>query len=74
MLTSGVVLLHDNVYPYTAACIWALLEHFSWKLSEHCWRISVGFVWPPSLQPWFCSKQLSPVYLLEELVEIIALQ
>jgi hypothetical protein len=32
MLTSSVVLLHDNVCPHTAACTQALLEHFNWKL------------------------------------------
>jgi histone-lysine N-methyltransferase SETMAR len=35
MLTSGVVLLHDNVHPHTAACIRALLELFSWELFGH---------------------------------------
>jgi hypothetical protein len=42
MLISGVVLLHDSVHPHTAACTWALLEHFSWKMLEHCWSISAG--------------------------------
>jgi hypothetical protein len=31
MLTSGVVLLHDNACPHTAAHTWALLEHFNWS-------------------------------------------
>jgi hypothetical protein len=35
MLTSGVVLLHDNVRPPTAACTQALLEHFNWELFDH---------------------------------------
>jgi hypothetical protein len=35
MLTSGVVLLHDNARPHTAACTRALLEHFNWKLPDH---------------------------------------
>jgi hypothetical protein len=29
------VLLHENVHPLTAACTWALLEHFKWKLFDH---------------------------------------
>jgi hypothetical protein len=35
MLTSSVVLLHDNVRPHTAACTRALLEHFTWELFDH---------------------------------------
>jgi hypothetical protein len=35
MLTSAVVLLHDNTHLYTAACIRALLEHFNWELFDH---------------------------------------
>jgi transposase len=35
MLTSGVVLLHDNVLPHTAAHSRALLEHFNWELFDH---------------------------------------
>jgi hypothetical protein len=37
MLTSAalLMLLHDNAHPYTAACTLALLEHFSWELSDH---------------------------------------
>jgi histone-lysine N-methyltransferase SETMAR len=35
MLTSSVVLLHDNARPYTAAHTRALLEHFNWELFDH---------------------------------------
>jgi hypothetical protein len=35
MLTSGVVLLHDNAHLHTAARTRALLEHFNWELSDH---------------------------------------
>jgi histone-lysine N-methyltransferase SETMAR len=35
MLTSGVVLLHDNARPYTTACTRALLVHFNWELFDH---------------------------------------
>jgi transposase len=35
MLTSGVVLLHDNVRQHTAARTRALLEHFDWELFDH---------------------------------------
>jgi hypothetical protein len=31
ILTSGVVLLHDNALPLTAARTRALLEHFNWN-------------------------------------------
>jgi hypothetical protein len=33
--TNGVVLLHDSAHLHTAACTWALLEHFNWVLSYH---------------------------------------
>jgi transposase len=35
MLTSVVVLLHDNARPHTAARTRALLEHFDWELFDH---------------------------------------
>jgi histone-lysine N-methyltransferase SETMAR len=35
MLTSGVVLLHDNARPHAAAHTQALLEHFNWELFDH---------------------------------------
>jgi hypothetical protein len=35
MLKFGVVLLHDNALPHTAARTRALLEHFNWELSDH---------------------------------------
>jgi transposase len=35
MLTYGVMLLHENVHPHTAACTQALLDHFSWELFDH---------------------------------------
>jgi glycine cleavage system protein P-like pyridoxal-binding family len=35
MLTSGVVLLHDNTHPHTAACTHALLQQFRWDLFDH---------------------------------------
>jgi hypothetical protein len=59
MLTFGVVLLHDNVRPHTAARTGAC---------------QLGVVCPPSLQPRSCSERLPPVYLPKELVEITALQ
>jgi hypothetical protein len=34
MLTSGVVLLHDNARPHTVARTRALLEHFNWELFD----------------------------------------
>jgi hypothetical protein len=33
MLTSGAVLLHENVHLHTATCIRALLEHFSYEMT-----------------------------------------
>jgi hypothetical protein len=35
MLTSGLVLFHDNALPHTAAPTRALLEHFNWELFDH---------------------------------------
>jgi hypothetical protein len=35
MLTSGVVLLHENACPHTAAHAQAPLEHFNSGLFEH---------------------------------------
>jgi transposase len=44
MLTSGMVLLHENARPHTAARTRELLEDFSWELFDH----------PP------CSPDLAP--------------
>jgi hypothetical protein len=35
MLTSSVVVLHDNVHPHTTAHTQALLKHFNWELFDH---------------------------------------
>jgi hypothetical protein len=35
MLTYGVVVLHDNARPHTAAPTLSLLEHFNWELFDH---------------------------------------
>jgi hypothetical protein len=35
MLTSGVVRVHDNAGPCTAAHILAMLEYSSWELFDH---------------------------------------
>jgi hypothetical protein len=35
MLTSCVVLLHDNAPPHRAPCTHTLLEHFNWELYDH---------------------------------------
>jgi hypothetical protein len=35
MLTKGVVLLHDNAHPHTAACTNALIKLFNWEISDH---------------------------------------
>jgi hypothetical protein len=37
MLTSGVVLIHDNARLRTVACTLALLMHFNWELFDHCY-------------------------------------
>jgi hypothetical protein len=34
MLTYGIVLLHDDLCPQTAAFTRALLEHFNWELFD----------------------------------------
>jgi histone-lysine N-methyltransferase SETMAR len=35
MLTSGVVLLHENARPHSAARTRALLQQFNWELFVH---------------------------------------
>jgi histone-lysine N-methyltransferase SETMAR len=35
MLISGVVVLHDNTRPHTAARTRALLQYFNWELFDH---------------------------------------
>jgi transposase len=35
MLTSDVVLLHDDAHTHTATRTWALLENFNWELFDH---------------------------------------
>jgi hypothetical protein len=35
MVTSGIVLLYDNVRLHTAACTRALLELFNWESFDH---------------------------------------
>jgi histone-lysine N-methyltransferase SETMAR len=35
IMTAGVVLIHDNERPQTAAYTQALLEHFNWELFDH---------------------------------------
>jgi histone-lysine N-methyltransferase SETMAR len=42
ILTSDVVLLHDNVRPHAAARTPALLGHLSWELFDHP-------IWSPDL-------------------------
>ena len=35
MLTKGVVLLHENARPHTAACINVLIKLFNWEIFDH---------------------------------------
>jgi histone-lysine N-methyltransferase SETMAR len=35
MLTFGLVLIHYNAHPHTAARTLSLLEHFNWPLFDH---------------------------------------
>jgi transposase len=35
MLTDGVLLLHDNARPHTAAPTRSLLEHLNWEMFDH---------------------------------------
>jgi hypothetical protein len=60
MLTYGVVLLHDNAHPHTAARTRALIEHFNWELFD-C-RL---------FRPVLATPH---VYLPDELVGITSLQ
>lgn len=48
MLTNGILLLHDNARPHTAAQTQAVLDSFDW-----------GSFGPHTLQPWPCAEQLS---------------
>lgn len=49
LLTSGVVLLHDNVRPHTTA-----------HMMRVAWQFQMGSVWSPTVQPWPSSEWLSP--------------
>jgi hypothetical protein len=60
MLTSTVVLLHDNAHLHTAARTRILVEHFNWDLFDH--------------PPYSSDLDLSSYHLPEELVAITALQ
>jgi hypothetical protein len=51
MLTKGIVLLHDNVRPHTAAHTKALLQQFNWEIFEH-----------PPLQPGLGAKRLPSLH------------
>jgi hypothetical protein len=62
MLTSGVMLLHGNALPHTAARTPAMLEHFNWELFDH-----------PLYSPDLAPSELPPVYLPAELVAMTAL-
>jgi hypothetical protein len=35
LLTKGVILLHDNEQPHTAACANALIKLFNWEIFDH---------------------------------------
>jgi hypothetical protein len=35
MMTSGVVLLHDNARPHTVTRTQVLLENFNWEFYDH---------------------------------------
>jgi transposase len=35
MLSKGVVLLHDNAQPHTAARTNAFIKHFNWEFFDH---------------------------------------
>jgi hypothetical protein len=73
MLTSGVVRLHDNVRPHTAARTLAQLEHFNLELFDHCSYNPYIPVLAPSdyhlliyLRNWLESKRFNSN---EELIE-----
>jgi hypothetical protein len=63
MLTSCVVLLHNNACLHTAACTRTLLEHFNWELLDYS-----------PYSPDLALSDYHLVYLPEELVEITAIQ
>lgn len=35
MLTAGILLIHDNAHPHTAAWAQELLEQFGWNIFDH---------------------------------------
>ena len=49
MLSSGIVLLHDNARPHTAAATKRLLQRFRWKVFDHLTQPVLGsliFIFP----------------------------
>jgi transposase len=72
MLTYGVMLLHDNSRPHTAARTRALLEHFNWELFDYP-------PYSPDLAPsdyhlFICLKNLAESQRFtnnEELMEVV---
>jgi hypothetical protein len=35
LLTKGIILLHDKVWPHTTACTNALMNLFNWEIFDH---------------------------------------
>jgi hypothetical protein len=69
MLTYGVVLLHENARPHTAARTRALLEHFNWELFDY--RVCSPDLAPSNchlftyLKNWFRSQRFNNNELME---------
>jgi hypothetical protein len=64
MLTSCVVLLHDNERPHTATRTQVLLEHFNWELFNHP-PYSTDLALRDYLKNWLKSQRFSSNELME---------
>jgi hypothetical protein len=62
ILTSIVVLLHDDAHPHTAAHTRALLEHFNWEMCDHqfslqatthIWRTGCNHITSTIMRSWW---------------------
>ena len=62
LLSKGVILLHDNARPHTAACTKALLDKFGWEIFN------------TPLQSGLGTERLPPLSQDEDLVSHSALQ
>jgi hypothetical protein len=65
---------HGNADIWCSAHSWQSVSAYSCLHLNTAGAFKLEVVWPTSLQPWSCSKQLPSHYLLEGLDGIIVLQ